>query len=77
MFQAHVFQTGSDCVAFLVNSNLHGKVDVQFHNNKFELPARSIIILSRCNKTVFNTAEVNIIPDSHLSFYWSFNYYLN
>lgn len=58
MLQAHVFQTGSNCVAFLVNANLRGKVDIQFRNNKFELPARSVIILSQCNKIIFNTAEV-------------------
>ncbi|KAF3339116.1 Beta-galactosidase 6 [Carex littledalei] len=56
--EAHVFQTGSNCVAFLVNANLHGKVDIQFRNNKFELLARSVIILSQCNKIIFNTAEV-------------------
>ncbi|KAJ3707737.1 hypothetical protein LUZ61_011442 [Rhynchospora tenuis] len=56
--EAHVFQTKSDCVAFLVNFNLHGNADVQFRNKKYQLPARSVIILSQCNKIIFNTAEV-------------------
>ncbi|KAJ1703263.1 hypothetical protein LUZ63_003042 [Rhynchospora breviuscula] len=56
--EAHVFQTKSDCIAFLVNFNLHGKADVQFRNKNYQLPARSVIILSQCNKIIFNTAEV-------------------
>lgn len=57
--EAHVFLTDSGkCVAFLVNNDSANEATVQFWNATFELPRKSISILSECRNVVFNTAKV-------------------
>ncbi|KAK8960125.1 Beta-galactosidase 16 [Platanthera guangdongensis] len=57
--QAHVFLKDSGkCVAFLVNNDSANEATIQFWNATFELPRKSISILSECQNVVFNTAKV-------------------
>ncbi|KAG0488052.1 hypothetical protein HPP92_006601 [Vanilla planifolia] len=56
--EAHVFQTDTgSCVAFLVNADSIHVASVQFRNAVYELPGRSISILSGCSTVAFNTAK--------------------
>lgn len=58
--EAHVFQTDTgECVAFLVNSDSARDATVQFQNATFELPQKSISILTECKNVAFNTAKVS------------------
>ncbi|KAG0488071.1 hypothetical protein HPP92_006882 [Vanilla planifolia] len=58
--EAHVFQTDTgSCVAFLVNADSIHVASVQFRNAVYELPGRSISILSGCSTVAFNTAKVS------------------
>ncbi|TVU19483.1 hypothetical protein EJB05_35634, partial [Eragrostis curvula] len=56
--QAHVFETGSKCVAFLVNFDHNQIPNVVFRNISFQLAPKSISILSDCRRVVFETAKV-------------------
>ncbi|KAH9623669.1 hypothetical protein KSS87_000245 [Heliosperma pusillum] len=57
--QAYVFQEVSgDCAAFLVNNDTRNSVTVDFQNNSYQLPPRSISILPDCLNVTFNTAKV-------------------
>ncbi|KHN17401.1 Beta-galactosidase 6 [Glycine soja] len=47
------------CVAFLVNNDHVKMFTVQFRNRSYELPPKSISILSDCQNVTFNTATVN------------------
>ncbi|KAF8719687.1 hypothetical protein HU200_024431 [Digitaria exilis] len=57
--EAHIFETESQCVAFLVNFDQHQKSQVVFRNISLQLARKSISILSDCNTVVFETAKVN------------------
>ncbi|PUZ65878.1 hypothetical protein GQ55_3G260700 [Panicum hallii var. hallii] len=57
--EAHVFETESRCVAFLVNFNPHRTSEVVFRNISLQLAPKSISILSDCKIVVFETAKVN------------------
>ncbi|KAF8779430.1 hypothetical protein HU200_002700 [Digitaria exilis] len=57
--EAHIFETESQCVAFLVNFDQHQKSEVVFRNISLQLARKSISILSDCNRVVFETAKVN------------------
>ncbi|GJN14478.1 hypothetical protein PR202_gb01313 [Eleusine coracana subsp. coracana] len=59
VLQAHVFETDSQCVAFLVNFDRHQISKVVFRNISLQLVPRSISILSDCNQVVFETSKVN------------------
>jgi hypothetical protein len=61
VLQAHVFETGSQCVAFLVNFDPHHMSKVVFRNISLQLAPRSISILSDCNRVVFETSKVTYI----------------
>ncbi|KAK1322784.1 Beta-galactosidase 16 [Acorus calamus] len=56
---AYVFQGNLGCIAFLSNSDKRTAASVQFRNSTYELPQRSISILSDCKNVIFNTAKVN------------------
>ncbi|KAJ6801516.1 beta-galactosidase 7-like [Iris pallida] len=54
-----VFQMESGkCVAFLVNKDPRNDAHVHFRNNAYELPSKSVSILSDCKNVVFNTGKV-------------------
>ncbi|KAI0531014.1 hypothetical protein KFK09_000563 [Dendrobium nobile] len=58
--EAHVFKTDTEkCLAFLINRDLAHEATVQFQNSTYELPQKSISILSNCNNVAFNTAKVS------------------
>eukprot|EP00262_Sarcandra_glabra_P011562 TRINITY_DN2803_c0_g1_i1.p1 TRINITY_DN2803_c0_g1~~TRINITY_DN2803_c0_g1_i1.p1 ORF type:complete len:668 (-),score=103.04 TRINITY_DN2803_c0_g1_i1:189-2144(-) len=57
--EAHVYKTGSTCVAFLANTGNQSDADVNFNGNSYHLPAWSVSILPDCKNVVFNTAKVN------------------
>ncbi|XP_062179260.1 beta-galactosidase 7-like [Phragmites australis] len=57
--EAHVFETESQCVAFLVNFDQHQMSKVVFRNISSQLAPKSISILSDCQRVVFETAKVN------------------
>ncbi|WVZ98708.1 hypothetical protein U9M48_044108 [Paspalum notatum var. saurae] len=57
--EAHIFETESQCVAFLVNFDRHRIPDVIFRNISLQLAPKSISILSDCKRVVFETAKVN------------------
>ncbi|XP_006655346.2 beta-galactosidase 7-like [Oryza brachyantha] len=57
--EAHVFETGYECVAFLVNFDQHNTPKVEFRNISLQLAPKSISILSDCRSVVFETAKVN------------------
>lgn len=59
VLQAHIFETESQCVAFLVNFDRHHISEVVFRNISLELPPKSISILSDCKRVVFETAKVS------------------
>lgn len=58
VLQAHVFETESKCVAFLVNFNQHQTSKAVFRNISLQLAPKSISILSDCRRVVFETAKV-------------------
>uniref|UniRef100_A0ACD5T929 Uncharacterized protein n=1 Tax=Avena sativa TaxID=4498 RepID=A0ACD5T929_AVESA len=57
--EAHIFETGLKCVAFLVNFDKHQTPTVVFRNISLQLASKSISILSDCRTVVFETAKVN------------------
>ncbi|XP_044342368.1 beta-galactosidase 7 isoform X3 [Triticum aestivum] len=57
--EGHVFETESNCVAFLVNLDKHKTSNIQFGEASFQLAPKSISILSSCRRVVFETAKVN------------------
>ncbi|KAL6840152.1 hypothetical protein ACP4OV_029962 [Aristida adscensionis] len=57
--EGHVFETKSECVAFLVNFDKHKTSKIQFGKEAFQLAPKSISILSQCNQVVFETAKIN------------------
>ncbi|CAL4908342.1 unnamed protein product [Urochloa decumbens] len=57
--EAHIFETESQCVAFLVNFDQHQTSEVVFRNISLQLAPKSISILSDCKRVVFETAKVN------------------
>uniref|UniRef100_K3Z3X6 Beta-galactosidase n=1 Tax=Setaria italica TaxID=4555 RepID=K3Z3X6_SETIT len=57
--EAHIFETESQCVAFLVNFDQHQISEVVFRNISLQLAPKSISILSDCKRVVFETAKVN------------------
>ncbi|KAG8085659.1 hypothetical protein GUJ93_ZPchr0010g10113 [Zizania palustris] len=57
--EAHVFETESKCVAFLVNLDQHKTPKVEFRNISLQMAPKSISILSDCRTVVFETAKVN------------------
>jgi hypothetical protein len=59
VLQAHIFETESQCVAFLVNFDRHHISEVVFRNISLELAPKSISILSDCKRVVFETAKVS------------------
>jgi hypothetical protein len=58
VLQAHVFETESKCVAFLVNFDKSQKPKVTFRHISFQLAPKSISILSDCSRVVKETAKV-------------------
>lgn len=58
VLQAHIFETESQCVAFLVNFDRHHISEVIFRNISLQLAPKSISILSKCKSVVFETAKV-------------------
>ncbi|PVH62351.1 hypothetical protein PAHAL_3G271000 [Panicum hallii] len=56
--EAHVFETESKCVAFLVNFDKRQMPKVTFRHISFQLAPKSISILSDCRRVVFETAKV-------------------
>ncbi|KAL5229553.1 hypothetical protein ABZP36_028329 [Zizania latifolia] len=65
--EAHVFETESKCVAFLVNFDQHKTPKVEFRNISLQLAPKSISILSDCRSVVFETAKVNAQHGSRTS----------
>ncbi|CAL5095085.1 unnamed protein product [Urochloa decumbens] len=57
--EAHILETESQCVAFLVNFDQHQTSEVVFRNISLQLAPKSISILSDCKRVVFETAKVN------------------
>ncbi|XP_020398852.1 beta-galactosidase 7 isoform X1 [Zea mays] len=57
--EAHIFETETQCVAFLVNFDQHHISEVVFRNISLELAPKSISILLDCKQVVFETAKVN------------------
>ncbi|CAN6355088.1 unnamed protein product [Urochloa humidicola] len=57
--EAHIFETESHCVAFLVNFDQQQTSEVVFRNISLQLAPKSISILSDCKRVVFETAKVN------------------
>lgn len=56
---AYVFQEESEgCVAFLMNNDTKNSANVEFQNRSYQLPPKSISILSDCLNVTFNTATV-------------------
>ncbi|KAE8777557.1 Beta-galactosidase 7 [Hordeum vulgare] len=60
--EGHVFETESNCVAFLVNFDKHKTSKIQFGEASFQLAPKSISILSSCRTVVFETAKVSQLP---------------
>ncbi|XP_044342369.1 beta-galactosidase 7 isoform X4 [Triticum aestivum] len=60
--EGHVFETESNCVAFLVNLDKHKTSNIQFGEASFQLAPKSISILSSCRRVVFETAKVSQLP---------------
>ncbi|KAL6558948.1 Beta-galactosidase 3 [Orobanche minor] len=58
--QAHVYDAGSPCAAFLSNYDTQSAVKVMFKNMHYNLPPWSISILSDCVNEAFNTAKVGV-----------------
>lgn len=58
VFQAHIFETDSDCVAFLVNFDNHKLSNIQLGKDTFQIAPKSISILSQCREVVFETGKV-------------------
>ncbi|KAL6619204.1 hypothetical protein ACP70R_034343 [Stipagrostis hirtigluma subsp. patula] len=58
--EVHVFETESQCVAFLVNFDQHQISKVVFRNISLQVAPKSISILSDCKRVVFETAKVNV-----------------
>ncbi|RLN28712.1 beta-galactosidase 7-like [Panicum miliaceum] len=56
--EAHVFETESKCVAFLVNVDKSQMPEVTFRHLSFQLAPKSISILSDCRRVVYETAKV-------------------
>jgi len=57
--QAYVFEDETEgCVAFLINNDTNHFATVEFQNSSYELPPRSISILSNCSNEIFNTAKI-------------------
>jgi hypothetical protein len=46
LFQAHIFETDSECVAFLVNFDKHKMSNIQLGKDAFQIAPKSISILS-------------------------------
>lgn len=59
VLQAHIFETETQCVAFLVNFDQHHISEVVFRNISLELAPKSISILLDCKQVVFETAKVS------------------
>ncbi|TVU36335.1 hypothetical protein EJB05_18267 [Eragrostis curvula] len=57
--EAHIFETDSECVAFLVNFDKHKISNIQLGKDSFQIAPKSISILSQCRKVVFETAKIN------------------
>jgi hypothetical protein len=57
--QAHIFETESQCVAFLVNFDQHQISEVVFRNISLQLAPKSISILLDCKRVVFESAKVS------------------
>ncbi|OIW02452.1 hypothetical protein TanjilG_05045 [Lupinus angustifolius] len=66
--EAYVFgmnSTKDQCAAFLENNDL-SEATIQFRNVTYKLPPKSISILPRCKKVVFNTANVSTKNDTRV-----------
>uniref|UniRef100_A0ACD5VVP2 Uncharacterized protein n=1 Tax=Avena sativa TaxID=4498 RepID=A0ACD5VVP2_AVESA len=57
--EGHVFETESDCVAFLVNFDKQKTSNIQLGEASVQLAPKSISILSGCRTIVFETAKIN------------------
>ncbi|KAF8719688.1 hypothetical protein HU200_024432 [Digitaria exilis] len=57
--EVHVFETESNCVAFLVNFDNSQMSSVTFRHISFQLSPKSISILSDCRRVVYETAKIN------------------
>ncbi|KMT13987.1 hypothetical protein BVRB_4g078180 [Beta vulgaris subsp. vulgaris] len=56
---AYVFQEPSEgCVAFLINNDTQHSANIEFRNNSYQLPPKSISILPDCLNATFNTAKI-------------------
>nr|CAB3465165.1 unnamed protein product [Digitaria exilis] len=58
-YMVHVFETESNCVAFLVNFDNSQMSSVTFRHISFQLAPKSISILSDCRRVVYETAKIN------------------
>ncbi|OEL22172.1 Beta-galactosidase 7 [Dichanthelium oligosanthes] len=58
--EAHVFETESKCVAFLVNFEKNQMPKVTFRHISFQLAPKSISILSDCRRVVYETAKIKV-----------------
>ncbi|KAH6759196.1 beta-galactosidase 16 [Perilla frutescens var. frutescens] len=59
--QAYVYEgEKGECAAFLVNTDDASDAVVQFQNQTYELPRKSISILPDCKTVAFNTAKASI-----------------
>ncbi|CAN6341933.1 unnamed protein product [Urochloa humidicola] len=65
--QAHVFETESKCVAFLVNFDKSQMPTVVFCHISFQLAPKSISILSDCSRVVYETAKIKVQHGSRTS----------
>lgn len=55
-----------ECAAFLVNTDAASEADVQFQNQTYSLPRKSISILPDCKTVAFNTAKASIIFETFI-----------
>ncbi|CAL4893696.1 unnamed protein product [Urochloa decumbens] len=65
--EAHVFETESKCVAFLVNFDKSQMPKVVFRHISFQLAPKSISILSDCRRVVYETAKIKAQHGSRTS----------
>ncbi|RCV17602.1 hypothetical protein SETIT_3G233400v2 [Setaria italica] len=65
--EAHVFETESKCVAFLVNFDKSQMPKVTFRHISFQLAPKSISILSDCRRVVHETAKIKAQHGSRIA----------
>ncbi|CAL4908341.1 unnamed protein product [Urochloa decumbens] len=65
--EAHVFETESKCVAFLINFDKSQMPKVVFRHISFQLAPKSISILSDCRTVVYETAKIKAQHGSRTS----------